>query len=297
MEPQRFILDETSNLLTLLNPSIKEKQLPINLTIQYNEGHYSGVCKIGDIINFGWINWNHNRSLIDPDRVIELEKYILENNSIDWLLYFAYCHSIQNIKESTLEIYDGFHRMTALHNHIIKYEQFNHVLSPLRNATILISIKLFPSKREIVNAFIALNQSIPVNDLYKYIIVCDCIEKCECAGNNKAKHIEAVAKLWISRYAKHFKSSKKPIIPNINKNDFLEILSNIYDHFNFHAEIDLITKLDEINAYISNKKIEELPSISNITEKILEKCKQNGCFLFLIKKELLIEYIIYHSNE
>jgi len=294
MASPEFILDESSNLL-ILSPNIKKKHLPINITIQYKEGHYSGVCKIGDLINFGWINWNHNRSLIDPDRVIDLEKYILENNSIDWLLYFAYCRSTQNIKEPTLEIYDGFHRMTALQNHIIKYEQFNHTLSPLREATILISIRLFPLKREIVNAFIALNQSIPVNDLYKYIIVCDCIEMCECVGNNKAKHIENVAKLWISRYAKHFKSSKKPIIPNINKNDFVELLSNIYDHFTFNTEIDLTNKLYEINDYISNKKIEELPAISNITEKILEKCKQNGCFLFLIKKELLIEYIIYHS--
>lgn len=292
--PQEFILDKSSNSLVLTS-IIQEKQFPINIIIQHNENHYSGICKINDIINFGWVNWKYNRAIIDTNRIANIEQYINEQQSIDWLLYFAYCHSLQNIEDSILEIYDGFHRMTALQNYIVNYEKSNQMRCPFREATILISIRLFPSKKEIVNAFIALNQSIPVKDFYKDIIVCDCRTACACEFENyKAKYIENAANIWISEYNSHFKDSKKPIIPNITKNDFLDLIENIYDYFAIHTEIELIDKLYEINEFIKNKTIGELPSIKNFTEKALEKCKKTGCFLFLIKRELLTEYIKCH---
>ena len=230
MMESSFLLDESKNSLILDN-FIKEKKLSINIIIQYNEMHYSGLCIIGDIIYFGWKNWSYNRSIIDSDRILNIEKYISDGNSIDWLLYFAYSYPVKNrtsIKEPLLEIYDGLHRMTALQNYIVKYEQINKIRCTLRDAAILISIKMFPSKKEIINSFITLNQSVPVNDLYKDIIICDCNEPCECIEENyKAKHIENVANIWISKYATHFKDSKKPLIPNITKNDFIGLIGNL----------------------------------------------------------------------
>jgi hypothetical protein len=245
----------------------------IEILHTFDKNHYLGKCSILDLFtNIDKIeNWEYNRPP-DLERCKEISRAINQKkNIIDWLLHFTYCEDTQ-----VFHVIDGIHRFYALQFSI--QDPVNREW--LQNQSILIIIKVNPTKGEIIDWFHAINNSNPVPELYLRDTT---IEKREC--------VEKIVKEWQAKYSPHFMSSKKPNIGHINRDRFIDILDTLYDKYKkTHSKlvtIDIILreKLIHKNQYIK----ENIPK--KISPKILEKCIQSGCFLFLHKIEWLCENI------
>jgi hypothetical protein len=280
-------------------------QLRINIITQYKKNHILGSCLIDDIINFGWVRWEYNRP---PDmvRVEEIVKYIENEYSIDWVFNFIYldsssittkdassittkdasskitkCASSKITKGASLEIYDGIHRMTAISEYIKQFEDQQNIRCPLRDTIVIISIKINPTPGEVHDAFIFINKSVPVSKLYL---------------EDRARRdvVEIVVKKWQDKYKNHFKSTSRTYIPNINRDTFMDIVGELYDHYDISGDKKKLGKLlNKINEYMSS--IDVLPTTPPISEKALNKCKETGCYIFLVKSTLLFDYIKHHE--
>jgi len=255
-------------------------QIRINIITQYRENHILGSCIIDDIINFGWSRWEYNRT---PDivRVEEIVKYIERGHSIDWLFYFIYLDG----EVSSLAVYDGLHRMTAIGEYIKQFEKQQDIRCPLRDSTILISIRINPTPGEVVDAFTFINKSVPVPDLYF-------------AKHIKKDIVENVVKKWQDKYKRHFKSTLRTNIPNINRDVFIDIVGQIYDYYNINEDKKKLEKaLNKINNYIKNiydlpnNTISENAPNNTVSENALKKCRETECYIFLVKHSALIDYI------
>jgi hypothetical protein len=249
-------------------------QLLINIITQYKKNHILGSCTVDDIINFGWVRWEYNRP---PDmvRVEEIiKKYIEEENSIDWIFYFIYSDSNHtDSKSASLEIYDGLHRMTAITEYIRQFEKQQNTRCPLRDTIVIISIRINPTKGEVVDAFTFINQSVPVPYLYF-------------AEHVKKDIVELVVKKWQDKYKHHFKSTSRTHIPNINRDVFMDIVAKLYDHYNINEDKKKLGKiLNKINEYMGSVNFPLVP------EKALNKCKETGCYMFLVKPTHLFDFI------
>lgn len=257
----------------------------INIITQYKENHILGSCKIGDIINFNWKRWKYNRPP-DEIRVNEIVEYINRGHSLDWLIHFIYSnnftYSDNGGEMSKLEVYDGLHRMTALSNYISQYEITHDNECPLRDTIILVSIRINPTLGEIVDAFQLINKSIPIPELYVDVI-----------DSVKNDIVESVVEKWTKNYKHHFKSSLRTNIPNVNKDCFIDIVSKIYDHYKIKDKKKLEHRLNKINKFIM-ENIETLPNYP-FSKKTLDKCKDSGCYMFLVKSPFLFDFIIHHE--
>lgn len=270
-------LDNNSGSSIPLEEIKINRQLRVNIITQYKENHILGSCLIGDIINFRWVRWKYNRPS-DMVRVEEIIEYIEKGNSIDWLLYFIY--SDNSDKMACLSIYDGLHRMTAISEYIRQFEKQQGIRCQLRDFTILISIRINPTDGEIVDAFQFINKSVAVPDLYF-------------TEHIKKDIIEEIVDKWQRRYKRHFRSTSRTHIPNINRDTFIDIVSKLYDHYNIHDDKKKLEReLNKMNNYMNN--IDVLPN-NTVSEHAFNKCKDTGCYLFLVKSTLLFDYIVHHN--
>ena len=255
-------------------------QLQVNIITQYRENHLLGSCLIDDIIKFKWSRWKYNRP---PDmvRVREIVEYIERGNSIDWLLYFIYSSNIRD-KMASLSVYDGLHRMSAISEYIKQFEKQQDIRCPLRDCVILISIRINPTDGEILDAFQFINRSVPVPDPYmrEYHIKIEIIEK--------------VVEKWQNKYTRHFKPTSKANIPNINRDAFIDIVSKLYDHYDINEDTKKLERvLNRINNYMQD--INVLPN-NTFSERALNKCKETGCYIFLVKSTRLFDFIEDNSH-
>jgi hypothetical protein len=253
-------------------------QLRINIITQYKTNHILGSCLIDDIVKFKWSRWKYNRP---PDmiRVEEIVQYIERGNSIDWLLYFIY--SDNGDKLSCLSIYDGLHRMSAISEYIKQFERQQGIRCPLRDSTIVISIRINPTLGEIVDAFEVINKSVPVPFLEHIGI--------DAQDSKRRDIIEEVVEKWQKRYKRHFKSTVRTNIPNINRDTFMDIVNKLYDVYNINEDkkkLEMVLKC--INDYMQD--INVLPN-NTFSEKAIIKCRDTGCYLFLVKSNMLFEFI------
>lgn len=246
----------------------------------YSDNHYISKCTIADLLNANVVNWEHNRP---PDRIrcAEIAQHIYERRPIlDWMLYMTYDRITH-----TFYVVDGIHRFTALQ--IINKE--NHkphdYITPnlfggngdanwLYEAYILICIRTNPTKGETIDWFQTLNKSHPVPDLY----IVNTTEE-------KRKIIEEIAQEWTHNFKQHFTPSQKPNIPNINRDRFIDMLDGIYDKHH----ITSVQYLNELLYEMNNKIRENIPP--KTSQNAIDKCKQSGCFLFLLPKDVLLERI------
>ena len=242
----------------------------IEIIHTFQENHYLGKCKIVDL--FGTMdkieNWEYNRPP-DLERSREIASAILQQkNAIDWVLHFAY----DSITKCFFVI-DGIHRLYSL--------QISHEIREwLPNQYILINFKVDASKGELVDWFHAINNSNPVPELYL-----------KDTSQQKRECIEKIAKEWQEKYPQHFMSTKKPNIGHINRDRFIDILDVLYEKYKkshsklISIENSLREKIQNKNQYIK----ENLPK--KLSQKILDKCAQSGCYLFLQKQEWLSDNI------
>uniref|UniRef100_A0A6C0I0Y5 DUF262 domain-containing protein n=1 Tax=viral metagenome TaxID=1070528 RepID=A0A6C0I0Y5_9ZZZZ len=250
-------------------------QLRINIITQYKENHLLGSCLIDDIIQFKWSRWKYNRP---PDmvRVTEIIEYIEKGNSTDWLIYFIYSSNSKD-KMASLFVYDGLHRMCAITEYIKQFEKQQGIRCPLRDCIILISIRINPTDGETLDAFLSINKSVPVPAPWPYIT------------EHKRGIVEKVVDKWQRRYICHFRPASKTNVPNINRDAFMEIISNLYDLYDIDEDAKKLERvLNRINEYMQDFSI--LPN-NTYSEKAINKCKESGCYIFLVKSTRLFDFI------
>jgi len=246
----------------------------------YSDTHYISKCTIGDLLQAHILNWEHNRPP-DVTRSREIAEHIYTRRPIlDWMLYMT-----NDRATNTFYVVDGIHRYTALKIIYEENQKPADLITPdlfgsngdadwLYDTYILICIRTNPTKGETIDWFQTLNRSNPVPDLY---IVN--------AAAEKRKHIEEVAHEWSTHFKPHFSASQKPNIPNINRDRFIDILDELYEKYNITSVQKLNDKLYELN----NNLRENIPPKTSQTA--LDKCRQTGCFLFILPKDVLLERI------
>lgn len=252
------------------------------LLLSFNETHGIYKIKINDLLVDNVVNWEYNRPP-DMARCPDIARYIYNSKKpIDTMVYLSF----NNLKE-TFAVLDGIHRITALN--IIKQENSKplDLISPnefgsgndanwLFNQYIIVNIRFNSTLGELIEVFKNLNKSQTVPDLY----IRD-------HAKEKRDIIETIANEWFVKYKKHFSSSANPIIGNTNRNKFVDLLDKLYDKYKIsESNSEKLRKLlDDANLKISTN----IPSKASIDIRV--KCKETGCYLFLLKNDKLEEFI------
>jgi hypothetical protein len=252
------------------------------LILSYNENHSIYKIKVKDLLISSVKNWEYNRPP-DMARCPDIARYIYKSRKqIDTMIYLSF----NNLKES-FEVLDGIHRITALK--IIK-EENSKPLNLLENCDfgsgndakwlynqyLLVNIRFNTPLGELIEVFKNLNKSQAVPDLY----IRDYVKE-------KRNTIDSIANEWFVKYKKHFSSSPNPNMGNTNRNKFVDLLDKIYEKH----------KIDENNCEKLNNLLQQanLEISRNIPTKasldIRLKCKESGCYLFLLKNDKLEDLI------
>ena len=248
----------------------------------YNENHKIIKIQVNDLLEAPVSNWVYNRP---PDLVKcnDMARYIYSSKKpSDTMLYVSF-----NNKQRSIEIIDGIHRYTSLK---IIYENNNtpiDILTPgdfgnnkdaiwLYESYIIVNIRFNATEGELIELFKTLNKSTPVPELY----IKDFIKE-------KREIIENIANNWQIKYKGHFSQNNKPNKPNINRNQFVELLDKAYDKYKINETnkhmLDQI--LDRLNTNISYN----IPK--KISEQIKDKCISSGCWLFIYTLDKLMTMI------
>ena len=267
---------ETNEIPNILKLHLKSSEI----LHKYNENHYIIKVQISDFLNSNIKNWKYNRP---PDliRCVDISKYMFfSKKPIDSMFYLFF-----NNLNQTFEIIDGIHRYNALK--YIKQENSKAIdfITPgdfgnnndafwFYNQFVILNIRFNPLEEELIGAFKNLNKSNPVPDLYFRDEV-----------KERKEVIENIVKIWQSKYKSHFSSSIKPNIPNINRDRFIDLLDKLYDKYDIKLETQYVLEdaLENMNEYIKNN----IPK--KLSELIIKKCNETGCYLFLFKLEKLEE--------
>lgn len=266
-----------------LIPIVMKHHFPSSeLILHYNDNHGVYKIMIKDLLVGNVKNWEYNRPP-DMGRCPDIARYIYNSRKpVDTMLYLSFT----NITE-TFEVIDGIHRLTALK--FIKEEsskQFNLLEQPefgsgddvnwLFYQYLLVNIRFNTTEGELIETFKNLNKSQVVPELY----IRD-------HSRDKRDVIDAIANEWYVKYKRHFSSSSNPNTGNTNRNNFVNLLDNLYDKYKIRGSTDgkLRQILDDANVRLSTS----IPS--KITIDVRVKCKETGCFLFLYKNDKLEKYI------
>jgi len=248
----------------------------------YNENHGIYKIKVSDLLVDNVINWMYNRP---PDmvRCPDIARYIYNSRKpIDTMVYLSF-----NNPKEIFEVLDGIHRITALKIikdenskplNLLEQQEFGsgNDANWLYNQYLLVNIRFNATLGELIEVFKNLNKSQTVPELY----ICD-------HSKEKRDIIETIANEWFVKYKKHFSSSANPIIGNTNRNKFVELLDRLYEkHKIRQCNPDKLRKLlNDANLKISTN----IPSKASIDTRV--KCKETGCYLFLLKNDKLEEFI------
>ena len=252
------------------------------LLFSYNENHGLYKIKIKDLLVDSVTNWEYNRPP-DMERCPDIARYIYNSKKhIDSMVYLSF----NNLKES-FEVLDGIHRITALK--MIKTENSKplELLCPgdfgsandanwLYEQYLLVNIRFNSSLGELIEVFKNLNKSQTVSELY----ICD-------HAKEKKDSIEKIVNDWYFRFKKHFSSSANPITGNTNRTKFSNLLLHLYDKHKIRQTN--IEKLKNILESANQKISQNIPN--KVSEEIKRKCRESGCYLFLLKPDILEEFI------
>ena len=208
-------------------------------------------------------NWKFNRPP-DSIRVNEIALSIFQRKlTFDTMIYIDY-----NSDNNQYNVIDGIHRITALRKIYRENSKSPDFLTGefgsngdaewLYNSYIIISIRFNNTDGELIDLFHSLNKCVPVPDLY-----------INSRDEDKTKIIETLVKIWVRKYKAHFSPNQKPNRPNINRDTFIDILSEIYDKYNFdsNSQKEFNELIENTNSYISIN----LPK--KLTKYILHKCQ------------------------
>jgi hypothetical protein len=186
-------------------------------------------------------------------------------------------------------VLDGIHRVTALK--MIKDENSKplELLCPgdfgsgndaywLYEQYLIVNIRFNSTIGELIEVFKNLNKSQTVSDLY----ICD-------HSKNQKDIIESIVNEWYFKYKRHFSSSANPVTGNTNRTKFSNLLLHLYEkHKIRHSNPEKLKKmLENANLKLSTN----IPSKIKVSIDTRVKCKETGCYLFLLKNDALEEFI------
>ena len=276
-----YILSEfiPSNIIPII---MKHHFNSSELILSYSDNHSVYKITVNDLLVDSVKNWQYNRPP-DMARCPDIARYIYNSKKqIDTMIYLSF----NNLNE-TFEVLDGIHRITALK--IIKEENSKPLdlleqyefgsgndASWLYNQYILVNVRFNSTLGDLIEAFKNLNKCQSVPELY----IGD-------QANEKRNIIETIANEWFVKYKKHFSSASNPIIGNTNRNKFVDLLDKLYEkHKIRQCSSDKLRKLlNDANLKISTN----IPTKVSIDIRL--KCKDTGCYLFLLKNDKLEEFI------
>jgi hypothetical protein len=252
------------------------------LLFSYNENHAIYKIKINDLLVDSVINWEYNRPP-DMERCNDIARYIYNSKKpIDTMFYLSF----NNLKDN-FEVLDGIHRITALK--IIKEENSKPLelicngdfgsgndATWLYNQYLLVNIRFNASLGELIEMFKNLNKSQTVSDLY----ICD-------HSKQKKDIIESIVNEWYFRFKKHFSPASNPVAGNTNRTKFTNLLLYLYDKHKIREST--CEKFKKILENANMKISMNIPSKISLDTRI--KCRESGCYLFLLKNDVLEEFI------
>ena len=188
--------------------------------------------------------WSRNRPE-DETRVVEIARLIEETGRVDGLISLA-------VTPEGIVCWDGLHRFKAL----------CRVATPPRN--VLYHVWMNPSEDDIKDRFISINKAVAVPSLYT--------DKTTPAFKATC---EKVMKNCMYFYKDHFSSAARPLEPNINRDVFLQIIT---DFLSEHPSLDASALMKLIRQ--ANESV-AASDLSSVKPKTMEKCLKTQCFLFL----------------
>lgn len=195
-------------------------------------------------------NWKYNRPP-DNERVDKIEETLANNTYINVPLQVA--EVMTDDKNISYICYDGNHRREALK----RTPECKVLVHLLRNAT----------EEDIKNRFVIVNSGCPVPELY--------------LGNteeSKKKIIQTIVDRLCINYKAHKSSSKKPLKPNFNRDNVVDMMFSFLEDKIIENEEDLYKKILTLNKKYSEGKHIKL---KGLRKQVLDKCKKTGCYLFL----------------
>jgi hypothetical protein len=165
-------------------------------------------------------------------------------------------------------------------NSYFKFLFFYNKKSALKIGVAL-NMRINATDGELIELFKNLNKTIPVPELY----IRD-------TNKDKKDIIENVVNKWNIKYKSHFSSKDKPNKPNVNRDRFIDLLDSIYEKYQISEENKnvLEQKLDQLNNKILYE-LNDLPKRKRLSPKILEKCNETGCYLFIYEINTILERI------
>ena len=257
-----------------------QKTFPsISEIYRYSANNILYKIKIKDVINAkinsSIVNWHNNRPA-DMTRCEEIKQYIINSyEQIEGMIYLFY-----NNDSHKFEIFDGLHRVTALclisGNNLIPYD-CRGANANVYEKEMLVNIRFNCQEIEIMKVFQNINSSVPVPSAYMNSRI------------DKVTIITTISNQFQIKYKSQFKTTRNPLIGNINVNNFTDLLDYLYD--NKYNTIQLLeTRLNELNDYIKNN----LPNRLNDTAKT--RCEDSGWYLPLYRVQHIIDYIIVMND-
>ena len=234
----------------------------------FSSAHKLIKTTVGDLLEYPIRNWEYNRPP-DDIRCNEISNYLAKPEV--QLLQPFYLH--YDSKENMYYVLDGIHRYTALT--MIEYKEI------VNTKTVFIHIFNDLSKGMLVDIFENLNKTIPVPQLYVNVDKHD---------SSQISIIEEILTDYKKRYKEHFSPNGTFCAPNINRESFTNLLTDLYKLHNIRNKKGLEDILTKTNNSIkeridSGMHTRSLPN--KFSEKQKDKCRKSGLYLFLYNCEII----------
>lgn len=245
----------------------------VAVAMTFSPDHAVYKIKIKYLLQDAVKNWEYNRQ---PDmvRCPDIARYItVAKKPIDTMFYMTY-----NNPKDQFEVLDGIHRITALK--LIKEDSMPDLdlIEWLLEQEVLVNIRFNATFGQLIEVFTNLNKSQPVPELY----IRD-------QKKERRDTIEAIANEWAVMYKKHFSSASNPICGNTNRNKFIDLLDKLYDKHNIGEYGSGIRKLRKLLSEANTLISRNIPPKASVDVRV--KCRESGCYLFLLKNDEL-EHVI-----
>ena len=249
---------------------------------KYTDHHVVVKVVMSEFLVAPIVNWKFNRPH-DPVRCHHIAMDIYNSKKIvETMFYLAF-----NNETTMFDVIDGIHRFTALK---LIQKQNSSELDLLHNESnsifgnggdakwlydshVLVNIRFNSKEGEVIDFFKSLNKCNPISEIYIRDV-----------SREKREIIESIVSQWQVTYKTHFSSVSKPNRPNVNRDRFMDLLSELYDRFK-NKDI-LENKLNQMNSEILFQH-----SLKKLPQKTREKCSETNCWLFIYTCEELAKMI------
>lgn len=267
-------------------PILKAAYPSAEIIHNFSKSHVLVRVRVKDLLSAPIKNWHNNRPA-DISRCKDIAQYFYRTRKyIDSEIYMNLVH-----KKNIFEIFDGIHRYESLsrvkdciedYDHTTSYG-IHHELAWLYESYIILNIRISATEGEIIEAFQTLNKSNPVPELYTLTKSADkriCID-------------EIIEKLQHD-FKPIFTLSQVPVRPNVNRNQLVNLLDKVYDKMdiNIHTRNKLEQAIYRLNHHVSENILSSTGK-AKPTEKMLKKCNETGCYLFLYSLESLEDMLCH----